>query len=390
MPSCCVPFRRRGLLQEARADLGEYRGGIDTSAEGDANRGQYTEWILEKKHPAFLTLHLSALDHIEHETGPFSPEDIAVLESIDATIGKIRATAERLAPGRAHIAVVSDHGFVRTDMQLNLFPLFREAKLITVNEKGKITDWKAIPWVTGGSAAIVLRDPNDTATLSQVRELLDKVASDPANGVDRILDADELHKRGGYPTASFFVGLKPGRQNGIELSMVPFFPKLKSAALTEHCRTCPICTHRSFWLAQEFPRASRLGTIDMRDIAPTLAHEMGLALPSADGKILLAVFVARRASTSWEISLLPPLAQANESFHRIDEFGGVVADAILEDHLDVFNVLDIGRRVALQNDDVGRFAHCKRADFIQLAEKLSAIGRGDVNGFDWREACFDE
>ncbi len=30
-----------------------------------------------------------------------------------------------------------------------------------------------------------------------------------------------------------------------------------------------------------------IGTIDMRDVAPTLAHEVGLALPSADGKVLL-------------------------------------------------------------------------------------------------------
>ncbi|MGC0772350.1 MAG: alkaline phosphatase family protein [Candidatus Acidiferrum sp.] len=275
-----------GLLQEARADLGEYRGGIDTSAEGDANRGQYTEWILEKKHPAFLTLHLSALDHIEHETGPFSPEDIAVLESIDATIGKIRATAERLAPGRAHIAVVSDHGFVRTDMQLNLFPLFREAKLITVNEKGKITDWKAIPWVTGGSAAIVLRDPNDTATLSQVRELLDKVASDPANGVDRILDAEELHKRGGYPPASFFVGLKPGRKTGSSLDG-PVLSKIKVGGTHGALPDLPDL-HASFFLVGPgVPAGRSLGLIDMRDIAPTLAHEMGLSLPSADGKILL-------------------------------------------------------------------------------------------------------
>lgn len=68
----------RGLLEEAKAELGEYRGGIDTSAQADESRGRFTEWILEKKHPALLTLHLSALDHIEHETGPFSPESIVV------------------------------------------------------------------------------------------------------------------------------------------------------------------------------------------------------------------------------------------------------------------------------------------------------------------------
>lgn len=275
-----------GLLQEAGADLGPYRGGIDTSAEGDVNRGQYTEWILEKKHPAFLTLHLSSLDHIEHETGPFSPEDIAVLESIDTTIGKIRATAERLAPGRAYIAVVSDHGFVRTDTQLNLFPLFRDAKLITVNEKGKIMDWKAIPWVTGGSAAIVLKDPNDAATLSQVRELLDKVASDAANGVDRILDAEELHKRGGYPPASFFVGLKPGWKTGSSLDG-PVLSKLKVGGTHGGMPDLPEL-HASFFLVGPgIPEGRSLGLIDMRDIAPTLAHEMGLSLPSANGKNLL-------------------------------------------------------------------------------------------------------
>jgi predicted AlkP superfamily pyrophosphatase or phosphodiesterase len=276
----------RGLLEEAKAELGEYRGGIDTSVQGDVNRGQYTEWILEKKHPALLTLHLSSLDHIEHETGPFSPEDIAVLETIDATIGKIRETAERLAPGRTYVAVVSDHGFVRTDAQLNLFPLFRDAKLITVNDKGKITDWKAIPWVTGGSAAIVLKDPGDAAMLSQVREVLAKVASDPANGIDRILEAEDLHKRGGYPPVSFFVGLKPGWRTGSTMDG-PVLSKIKVGGTHGALPDLPDLRASFFLMGPGVPAGRSLGVIDMRDVAPTLARLAGLSLPSADGKILL-------------------------------------------------------------------------------------------------------
>jgi len=56
----------RGLLEEAAAEIGEYRGGIDASAEGDEVRGKYAVWLLEKKRPGLLTLHLTALDHIEH------------------------------------------------------------------------------------------------------------------------------------------------------------------------------------------------------------------------------------------------------------------------------------------------------------------------------------
>src|SRR5208337_202172 len=142
----------RGLLEEAAAEIGEYRGGIDASADGDEVRGKYAIWILEKKRPGLLTLHLTALDHIEHETGVFSAEDIATLEQLDGIIGKVREAAEHVAPGRAIVAVVSDHGFANYDQQLNLFAAFREAKLFTVDAKGTITDWRAMPWETGGSA----------------------------------------------------------------------------------------------------------------------------------------------------------------------------------------------------------------------------------------------
>ena len=89
----------RGLLEEAAAENGEYRGGIDTSEEGDEVRGKYAVWILEKKRPGLLTLHLTALDHIEHETGAFSAESIATIERLDGIIGKVREAAERVAPG---------------------------------------------------------------------------------------------------------------------------------------------------------------------------------------------------------------------------------------------------------------------------------------------------
>ncbi len=275
-----------GLLAEARSEIGPYSGGTDASVEGDENRGRYAQWMLEKKRPGLLLLHLIALDHVEHEAGPFSPEAIAVLESLDAVIGKVRESAERLAPGRAYVAVVSDHGFAKTDAQLNLFPAFRDAKLFSVDDKGKIADWKAMPWVTGGSAAIVLKDPGDVATLAQVRELLAKLASDPANGIDRVLDADELHKRGGYPNASFFVSLKPGWRTGYSLEG-PVLSKTKPGGTHGQLPDVPDLRAAFFLVGPGVPAGRSLGVIDMRDVAPTLAHEAGLALPSADGKNLL-------------------------------------------------------------------------------------------------------
>src|SRR5271168_2068469 len=275
-----------GILTAPVSAIGEYRLGIDASAEADEVRGRYAQWILENHHPGVLLLHLIALDHIEHETGPFSPESIAVLESLDAVIGRVRETAEHLFPGRAFIAVVSDHGFAKTDAQLNLFPAFREAKLFAADEKGKITDWKAMPWPTGGSAAIVLEDPKDAATAATVRELLAKLAADPANGIDRVLEAADLHKQGGYPPASFFVSLKPGWRTGYSLEG-PVASRTKIGGTHGELPDLPDLRAAFFLVGPGVPAGRSLGLIDMRDVAPTLAHLAGLSLPSADGKILL-------------------------------------------------------------------------------------------------------
>jgi predicted AlkP superfamily pyrophosphatase or phosphodiesterase len=276
----------KGLLEEGAAEIGPFRGGIDATPDADEVRGKYAEWILEKKHPGLLTLHLIALDHIEHETGPFSPESIEVLERLDGVIGKVRETAERVAPGHTVVAVVSDHGFANYDQQLNPLVAFREANLFTVNEKGSIVDWKAMPWETGGSAAIVLKDPQDPTTLEQVRDLLKKLAADPANGIDHVLDAEELHKRGGYPNASFFVSLKPGWRTGASLTG-PVVSKIKPGGTHGQLPDVPELRAAFFLVGPRVPAGKDLGIIDMRDIAPTLTKETGLSLPTADGKSLL-------------------------------------------------------------------------------------------------------
>jgi predicted AlkP superfamily pyrophosphatase or phosphodiesterase len=276
-----------GLLEDAEKDLGPYRGGIDTAVEADEVRAKYAAWILEKKRPALLLLHLLALDHLEHETGLYSAEDLAALERLDTAIGNLRARAEKMFDGNVVFAVVSDHGFVNVDKQLNLGPAFVQAGLITLDAKEKAKDWKAFPWATGGSAAIVLKDPSDAALTEQVRTFLKKLASDPANGIDRMLEGEDLHARGGYPTASFFVGLKPGWKNGYSLTG-PVVESLKKVGGTHGAlNDLPELRSSFFVVGPGVAAGKKFDLIDMRDIAPTLAHLTGLQMPSADGKNLL-------------------------------------------------------------------------------------------------------
>lgn len=274
-----------GLLPPLEKELGPYPRGQEV--EDDERRGAFATRLLETRHPQLLTVHLLALDHVEHETGPLSGESLAVLERQDAVVGKLREATERLAPGHAWVAIVSDHGFVKIEARLNPFVAFRDAGLITVNARGTVTDWKAMPWTAGGSAAIVLKDPGDAATLAEVRALLDKLAADPANGIDRVLDADALHARGGYPPASFLIGCKPGWFVGAGYSGAVLTKTTRPAGTHGHLPDLPELRAAFFVVGPGVPAGRSLGLVDMRDIAPTLARYLGVALPSADGKTLL-------------------------------------------------------------------------------------------------------
>lgn len=273
-----------GLLAELEPEIGPYPRAL--TVESDEQRGRYAARILEKKRPNLLTLHLSALDHTQHVTGPFSPESLAALERLDAVVGTLRTTAETVAPGGAYVAVVSDHGFGKTAMQLNLIPEFRSAGLFTLSAQGKITDWKAMPWTAGGSIAVVLKDPADAATLAQVRALLDRLAADPAHGIDRVLDAAALRDRGGYPNAAFLVGLKPDWHAGSSLTGA-VVSKATMAGAHGHLPDLPDLRASFFLVGPGVPAGRSLGLIDMRDIATTLARRLNLSLPAANGKVLL-------------------------------------------------------------------------------------------------------
>jgi hypothetical protein len=122
--------------------------------------------------------------------------------------------------------------------------------------------------------------------MAQVREVLAKLASDPANGIDRVLEADDLHMRGGYPAASFFVGLKPGWKTGTSLTGT-IVQNIKVGGTHGALNDLPELRSSFFVVGPGVAAGKDLGVIDMRSIAPTLAGLVGLQMKRADGKNLL-------------------------------------------------------------------------------------------------------
>jgi predicted AlkP superfamily pyrophosphatase or phosphodiesterase len=199
-----------GLAAELQKYAGPYIMDLENAIPGDWARTRYASAMIVHKGVRFLTLHLAALDHLEHAAGPYSPVAFQTLEEIDQMVGSV----EESAGAGAAVCVVSDHGFARTDRQLNLNVAFVKAGLMTPNPTKTarapgIREWKAEPWLAGGSAAVMLKDPNDNETRSKVEHLLQTLAADPQNGIAAILGPKEIAELGGAPNAAFFVDMNP-------------------------------------------------------------------------------------------------------------------------------------------------------------------------------------
>jgi predicted AlkP superfamily pyrophosphatase or phosphodiesterase len=270
-----------GLEQELSAELGRYPGGMEETVAEDEIRARFAIRLLEKKHPSFFTVYLTGLDTEEHASGPFSQKSNETLERLDAVVGSLRTAAEKAAPGRATVCVVSDHGFAAVEHDVNLYAAFREAGLFSVDKDNKVTDWKAMLWPAGGSAAVMLADPNDGQLLAQVKALLDKLAGDPANGIERVWSQREIQQARGFPNAAFLVSLKIGYEMAYSLSM-PLITKPSNLGMHGYVPERTEMRSSFFIVGPHIPKGKSLGEIDMRQIAPTLANILHIRLPGAE------------------------------------------------------------------------------------------------------------
>jgi predicted AlkP superfamily pyrophosphatase or phosphodiesterase len=267
--------RPEGLLQSMQARNGPYMRGNDPSPPGDEIKTRYALDILKTRKPKFMTIHLSSLDEQQHGHGPFSPEADADLELIDDQLAQLFA-ASRANDPKAIALVVSDHGFVQITHKVNLMQPFLRAGLLQSGGS-----WKAQPWSGAGMAAVMLRDPADSQTESQVRELLRTMKADPNNGIAEVLERDAIKQRGAFPDASFLIVMKLGYYALSDATSPPASDVQGTVGSHGFSPEYPEMRAAFFIAGPGIARGRDLGLIDMRQIAPTVAQLLGVRLPRA-------------------------------------------------------------------------------------------------------------
>jgi predicted AlkP superfamily pyrophosphatase or phosphodiesterase len=201
----------------------------------DRSRTLAAIYLLKKKQPDLMLLHLAELDSQEHDEGPFVPHAYAVVERSDELIGDIL----KVLPKDYDLALVSDHGFERIDQIANLKVMAAAdsvAGALNVNAfLVSTTDAKAAAWLRGQAGkGDIGREISHDELVKYAPSLSDAVAAfEPAAHVQFAAAASgEPHstpktkgEHGFWPTRpdyhSIFLfsgpGVKPGKLGEIEM-----------------------------------------------------------------------------------------------------------------------------------------------------------------------------
>ena len=278
-----------GLYDSLERELGiPYADGKDESIEGDERRARFAERMIETRRPALMLAYFTALDHEQHEHGPFSAEAKATLERLDVVIASLTRAARRAyGDDGAVVAVVSDHGFMRTSRALNLIHAFRSAGFVTVADDApdRPTAWRATVWSAGGSAAVVVND-SGAALRDSLGRLLRSLSADTIHGIERIVDRAGLARLGGFPSAAYLVNLREGFTFGSN-PRGPLVREVRPGGTHGYLPDAPAMYASLFIVGPTIPAGRDLGIIDQRAIAPTLARLLGVRLAAAEAPVLL-------------------------------------------------------------------------------------------------------
>jgi len=255
----------------------------------DADRGGLAAWLVKTFHPNLLMLHIYDSDTAAHEFGPDSPEALAAVERADVEVNRVLdAVSQAGLSDRTDVVIVSDHGFLPLQKQLQVNFIFQREGLLQTNDRGQVTSWDASFHSAGGSGFVYLKRPDDRALMSRVAALLDQLAADPVNGIDKIWSQAELRQAGAHPDASFGLTMKPGFYTGWGRDAL----LIESTSKGGHGFDPALAELKASLIlaGPDVPKAGDLGLVPMTRIAPTVATWFDVRLsPDADRPLDLAL-----------------------------------------------------------------------------------------------------
>jgi predicted AlkP superfamily pyrophosphatase or phosphodiesterase len=244
-----------------------------------------------RERPDLTVVHFLELDSAQHSHGPRAPEALATLERIDGYLGQILEAVR--AEGQwdtTTVMVVSDHGFVTVEREVRIGVLLRTLGLLQTDARGRVTFWRAMPWVSGGTAAIYLRSDATAADRRKVDDAIRLLRSNPVYGVAKVWREHELVDAGGFPGAYLALEAEPGFAFSSALHVSELIGEIPPRGTHGHSPTRSELRGAFVMRGPRVRRNKNLGIVRLADVAPTAAKILGFDLGEVEGRVLTSAF----------------------------------------------------------------------------------------------------
>jgi arylsulfatase A-like enzyme len=279
------------LLQELRSagiPIDSYYTFYDdpfTQGAADVALTQAAAHIFVKRQPALTAIHLLVTDKVQHEFGPDHYSAAAALSTADYCVGLLRkAVTDAGLAAQTTFVIAADHGFVTAPYEMNMAPVLREPAL-----EGHVR-WHADAWYV---FAELLPSFDKTAHGPTLDRVLARAARTPH--IARII-RPEGYAALGYPDYADNVYV-PGQYIVVGDIDTRLVLDEKSTDATQRKRAQPYHghgylpdhpkMHPALVLSGAGIAAGRaLGHVRNVDVAPTIAHLLGVELATATGSVL--------------------------------------------------------------------------------------------------------
>jgi predicted AlkP superfamily pyrophosphatase or phosphodiesterase len=243
-------------------------------------------YVLRTYRPHLLAIRLSVVDRTFHRHGREDERSRAALAAADRSVSVLRRAARDAGIGaRTAFFVVSDHGFHTVHYAVNVFPWFEEAGL---REKVGLYPlyWSVFVELTGSF------DPKkDKGTLERV---LQRIAA--SDGIGRVVAPDEFHDLGfpRYEEDPHVLGHYIIFGDADTRPVVDETGNLSTRRTRlpgpfhghGHLPTQPAMYPLFVAAGHGLKTGVRMGRIHNVDVAPTIAHLLGLEMTGTTGRVL--------------------------------------------------------------------------------------------------------
>ena len=248
--------------------------------------------ILRQHRPNLLMFHLLNLDSTHHRYGPRTPAAVTAMALLDRQVAAIVDTLDKsgLAP-RTSLFIVSDHGFKPVKRQIRPNAAFAKAGLLEA-QQSKVGRAQAYSVPEGGTALVYVTVPDSSgAVLKRAKDALAGM-----EGIESVAEPAEF-SRYGLPQpdqnpqmGSLFLTAKDGYAFTADANE-PVVVDAPPGSLGAHGYVASDPELRSLFIAtgRGIRRGATLDSVDVIDLAPTMARLLGFEMSGVDGKVLSAI-----------------------------------------------------------------------------------------------------